>query len=549
VSPAKENREQLFATVRTRLESLRKIFSIESGAERYSALFEEFLMQCEFGLALETICEFLLEPDVRPATDAELKEIASLHAAMEVDDLCVSNLKAKRLEQAKQLGVDAEVSSTETMPVVIPTAPAGKSFSGVPSALRYKLIAILGPEHVHPAVPSDEILGVQPKLVVLPGSESELAEILRLANEAGLAVIPRGGGTKISWGNPPSRADLILSTARLNNVLEHASSDLTVIVEAGCTIQKLQETLAEHGQRLAIDPLWPEKATVGGILSANDSGALRLRFGSLRDLIIGVTIALPDGTLASSGGKVVKNVAGYDLPKLVTGALGTLGIITRAVFRLHPLPHNTRSFSIATTQPTAARDLVLAIQDSKLAHTALQSRFSDEALPTSDILFEGTEVGLDAQAANLRHLCQPAEISDAPATVWNARQELWSISDPAETAIAKISTLPADLARVIELFHHAADSYSVRWKALIYATGLGWFRLEGPAENLRHALTNLRSDLEKRSGSLVVLQRPSKLFALDAWGTPGDSLPLMKAVKHRLDPANTLNPARFLAGI
>jgi glycolate oxidase FAD binding subunit len=431
------------------------------------------------------------------------------------------------------------------------------------SALRYKFIAILGPDHVHPAGPSDEILGVQPKLVVLPGSEGELAEILRLSNEAGLAVIPRGGGTKISWGNPPSRADLLLSTARLNNILEHASSDLTVTVEAGCTIKKLQETLVQHGQRLAIDPLWPEKATVGGILSTNDSGALRLRFGALRDLIIGVTIALPDGTLASSGGKVVKNVAGYDLPKLVTGALGTLGVIARAVFRLHPLPHNTRSFSIATAQPAATRDLVLAIQDSKLAHTALQSQFSDEALPTSDILFEGTEAGLEAQAAHLRNLCQPAEISvaqgsvaqgDSPEgvsapTIWNARQDLWSFSDPAETAIAKISTLAADLARIIELFHHAADSYSVRWKSLIYATGLGWLRLEGPADNLKLALTNLRADLEKKGGSLVVLHRPAKLFALDAWGTPGDSLPLMKSLKHQLDPANTLNPGRFLGGI
>ena len=421
--------------------------------------------------------------------------------------------------------------------------------AGLTSTLRYKFIAILGPDHVHPAVPSDEILGIQPKLVVIPGSESQLAEILRLANEAGLAVIPRGGGTKMAWGNPPSRADLIFSTARLNNVLEHASSDLTVTVEAGCTIQKLQETLAQHAQRLAIDPLWPEKSTVGGILSTNDSGALRLRFGSLRDLIIGVTVALPDGTLASSGGKVVKNVAGYDLPKLLTGALGTLGVITRAVFRLHALPHNARSFSVATSQPMATRDLLLAIQDAKLDHTALQSHLSGEALPTSDILFEGTEAGLDAQSAHLRTLCNGAEVSDASPSVWNARQELWSISDPAETAIAKISTLPADLARVVELFHHAADSYSVRWKSLIYAPGLGWLRLEGPAENLRQALTNLRADLEKKGGSLVVLHRPVKLSSLDAWGTAGDSLPLMKAIKHQLDPANTLNPARFLGQI
>jgi glycolate oxidase FAD binding subunit len=340
-----------------------------------------------------------------------------------------------------------------------------------------------------------------------------------------------------------------LSTARLNRVLEHAWADLTVTVEAGCTFQTLEDTLAQHGQRLALDPLWPEKATVSGILSTNDSGALRLRFGALRDLIIGVTIALPDGTLASSGGKVVKNVAGYDLPKLVTGAFGTLGVITRAVFRLHPLPHHARSFTISTPNPEETQKLVLAIQDSKLAHTALQSHFSGDAPPTSDILFEGTEAGLDAQAVQLRALCHSAKISEASPNVWLAREELWSLRDPAVTAIAKISTLPADLARTIELFHRAADSFHVHWKSLNYATGLGWLRLEGSANHLQQALTSLRAGLERMHSSLVLLHRPAQLSSLDAWGTPGDSLSLMIAVKHQLDPAHTLNPARFLDGI
>jgi glycolate oxidase FAD binding subunit len=197
---------------------------------------------------------------------------------------------------------------------------------------------IVTAKYVRTAATKDAVAGVQPRFVVEPGSEQELGKVLKLANAAGLTVIPRGGGTKLEWGNQPLSADVILSTARLNRVLEHAWADLTVSVEAGCTIAKLQETLAKHGQRLALDALWQKNATVGGVLSTNDSGALRLRFGSLRDLVIGVTVALADGTLASSGGKVVKNVAGYDLPKLMTGAFGTLGVITRAIFRLHPLP-------------------------------------------------------------------------------------------------------------------------------------------------------------------------------------------------------------------
>src|SRR2546421_809885 len=296
--------------------------------------------------------------------------------------------------------------------------------SGLRPALRYKFIALVGNEYVRAATAADAVAGAQPKLVIEPGTERELANVLLLSNYAGLAVIPRGGGTKPGWGNSPTHADLILSTARMTEIIEHAWADLTVTVEAGCTIQRLQETLAQHGQRLALDPLWPEKATIGGVLSANDSGALRLRFGALRDLIIGATIALADGTLASSGGKVVKNVAGYDLPKLVTGALGTLGVITRAVFRLHPLPRHSRSFTISVSNPREAQQIILAIQDSKLAHVALQSQFSAEALPVIDILFEGTEAGLDAQASQLRGFCKSAKSSLAqvhpePRTVTN----------------------------------------------------------------------------------------------------------------------------------
>src|SRR5713226_6457269 len=151
--------------------------------------------------------------------------------------------------------------------------------AAIHSPFRFSIIALVGPDHVRPASPADAVAGVHPKLVVDPGTEKELAEVLRLSNEAGLAVIPRGGGTKLGWGNPPSRADLILSTARLDEIIEHAWADLTVTVEAGCTIQRLQETLAQHGQRLALDALWPEKATIGGVLSSNDGGALRLRFG------------------------------------------------------------------------------------------------------------------------------------------------------------------------------------------------------------------------------------------------------------------------------
>src|SRR6516164_2428950 len=242
------------------------------------------------------------------------------------------------------------------------------------SAIEEKLRSIVGVRHFRAATASDTILGVEPKFVAEPASERELAALLSSANEAQIAVIPRGGGTKLAWGNPPKRADLVLLTARLNRVLEHAWADLTVSVEAGCTLLTLEEKLAQHGQRLALDGLQPESATIGGILSTNDSGVLRLRFGALRDLVIGVTLALPDGTLASSGGKVVKNVAGYDLPKLTTGAFGTLGIITRAVFRTHPVCRESAILSFGAPGAEAMQAKILASQNSELAHTALQIR-------------------------------------------------------------------------------------------------------------------------------------------------------------------------------
>ncbi len=410
------------------------------------------------------------------------------------------------------------------------------------------LWAIGGTKHWRAAGAGDGVAGVQPQMVFEPGSETELAAALRCGNDKGLGVVPRGGGTKAGWGNPPVRADLILSTARLNRVIEHAWADLTVSVEAGCTIQNLQNALAQHGQRIALDPLWPERATVGGVLSTNDSGSLRIRYGALRDLIIGVTVALPDGTLASSGGKVVKNVAGYDLPKLVTGALGTLGVITRANFRLYPLPRSIRSFAFAARDLGDANRMVLAVQDSTLTPTGLQVRFTSGMAPVVDIRFEGTDAGIAAQEAALRKLAVPATEAATGDAVWQAREELWSTVEPA--AIAKFSVLPASVAQTCGRIRHLADSLGVEWRAVVQGTGLGWLRLEASGAPAIHRLLHtLRPELELVGGSLAVLHRPATMPAIDAWGSGGDAFPLMLSVKQQFDPRGTLNSGRFVGGI
>ena len=293
--------------------------------------------------------------------------------------------------------------------------------------------------------------------------------------------------------------------------------------------------------------MWPERATIGGALSTNDSGVLRLRFGALRDLIIGVTLALPNGTLASSGGKVVKNVAGYDLPKLATGALGTLGVITRAVFRLHPLPLGVKTFSFTADGFQAMEDLILSIQDSKLAHTALQIRCSAGDKPKADILFEATEAGLNAQESQLRKILGTAGVEQSSEDIWNARQDLWSSGNDA--VIAKISVLPAGIAKLLEALEGAAHAKTLLWQIVAQATGIATLRLEGEPARLAAPVEQLRAAVEGSGASLAVLRRPQELESMDAWGSAGDAVGLMRVVKHQLDPKGTLNPGRFVGGI
>jgi glycolate oxidase FAD binding subunit len=357
--------------------------------------------------------------------------------------------------------------------------------------------------------------------IVQPASADELARELAAASARGRLVSPRGGGTKLEWGNPPARTDVVLSTAALNRVIEHAWADMTATVEAGCTVAALQATLAQHGQRLAIDPLWPDRATIGGILATNDSGPLRLRYGGLRDLILGVTVALPDGTLARSGGKVVKNVAGYDLPKLMIGALGTLGVITQATFRLHPLPQGCQTLSTQVADREDAQRLMLAIQDSQLAHSALQYRAAANAV---DILLEGSEPGIRSQQAALTEM---AEFTECSAAVWRAHEALWPGGD---AVVAKFSVLPSQIA--------AAVARLETRDLVVQATGIGWARLTGD-------VVAMRRDLEAKGGSLVFLTRTE----FDAWGNPGDALALMRAVKRQFDPDAILNRGRFVGGI
>lgn len=432
--------------------------------------------------------------------------------------------------------------------------------------LGERLRSLAGAGAVRPAGGGDATAGVSAHWVVEPRSDRDVASLLQFANDAGLSVIPRGGGSKLSWGNPPQRADVVLCTSSLHRIVEHTWADMTVTVEAGCTLAELQRALAKHGQRLAADPLWPERATVGGILSTNDTGALRFSYGGLRDLVIGLTLVLPDGTIAKSGGKVVKNVAGYDLPKLATGALGTLGVITQAIFRVHPLPAGTQTLQLQPDSLLTMQRTILELLNSDLPCAQMQACLASGAAPLLYLGLEGTAAGLAAQEKAIRELAQPMPLSVATAEVWRSRQDLWTPSKEGHAAVAKLSVLPSKLMEVAAFLDRLAQVRQAQWSAVLQGTGIGWLRVEAaePASAVE-VFCAMRTAIESGGGSLTIAPLPSHSAraaslngdaapasaenAVDFWGGAGDTLPLMAAVKQQFDPRRTLNPGRFLGGI
>ena len=416
----------------------------------------------------------------------------------------------------------------------------------VPHDPHAALQAAAGPGGVRAAGPEDAVGGAWPRWVVEPGSAAELARALAAANSAGLRVIPRGGGTKLDWGNLPRGADVILSTRRLDHVLEHAAGDMTATVEAGCTIVALQQTLAEKGQRLALDPLWPNRATVGGVLATNDSGPLRHAFGSLRDLLIGVTVALPDGTLARSGGKVVKNVAGYDLPKLFTGSFGTLGVIVQATFRLHPLPADARTLHFAVPPGSLGR-FIPAMAECGPLTAGVQVRVADDAPPVADVRVEGLSGAIVAKISRVVEAAcgAGAEPVEASHDAWAARERLFQ--DAETSVVCKVCTLPTRWPAVIDL----ASTSNCHWRLVAQGVGVGLLRIErATSDELTRTVQQLRGASAPGGGSLIVLHGPADVKKrIDVWGDAGSALPLMRRVKQQFDPAGALNPGRFVGGI
>lgn len=409
--------------------------------------------------------------------------------------------------------------------------------------------AIVGPGHFQQATTDDMVDGVQPHAVISPATPQEVVQVLHYCEAAGLAVVPRGGGTKLSLGNRPHKADLILSTARLNRVVEHAWDDMNTTVQAGCTIADLQCVLKQHGQRLAADPMQPARATIGGVLATAESGTLRIRYGGMRDLVLGMEVALPDGSLIGVGGKVVKNVAGYDVTKLAIGSLGTLGIITGVTFRLHPLPPATVTYTKRLCSATGLAELLLAIRDSHVGYTGLQIRVGGSAQVSVDVRCEGMADSLEYEFAKLRRLPNAEDFAECDAGVWTEREKLFV--NAASSAICKCAVEPNQLGVLCEaVFRHSASAGVVAG-IVAQGNGLGEVRLDAADTQAQcSVLRGLRAELERLDGTLTVLHCCAAVKdELDVWGPINEVLPLMQRIKETFDPARVLNPGRFVGGM
>lgn len=419
---------------------------------------------------------------------------------------------------------------------------------------------LLGVERVAAATPADAVDGVQPRFIVEPASIEEAAGVVAWANENGLRVAPRGGGSRMGWGNVPDGLDLVLSTRRLNALVEHAAGDMTATVQCGITLQALQERLAKGGQTLALDVPFAESATIGGLIATNDSGPLRLRYGGIRDQLLGVTLVQADGRIVKGGGKVVKNVAGYDLPKLLTGSLGTLALIVQATFRLYPLPAESRGLFVQALGVEQAGALILGLLDSTLMPTGLAVSWSLESDCGLYLRLSGIAPSVEAQLEQAQSLAVDVHCSarvldaGAAAAAWiELGAGPWSGAEPA--VVAKCSVLPADIPTLIHSIANTAARASLRASAVVQAHGLGLIRLEAHDVTASdsafvEALDELRAGLAARDGTLVLLSAPLGVKRqVDVWGPGGDAVPVMRRIKAQFDPKGTLNPGRFVGRI
>jgi glycolate oxidase FAD binding subunit len=403
--------------------------------------------------------------------------------------------------------------------------------------LARALGAATDPAAVRAAGNDDAVGGVEPRWVVAPADVAALSRVLATAAEHELTVIPRGEGTKLHWGQSPHAVDVVIDMAALTGIYTHYADDLVATIGAGTPVRVVQALLARSGQRLAVDPGSPD-ATIGGMLATGEAGPLRMRHGAPRDLLLGTEFVRADGTIAHSGGRVVKNVAGYDLGKLLAGSWGTLGVIATATMRLQPLPADRAWVTRTVRTPLEVHDLVAELLDSSIDAAAIEVDLSEAGSNSLSVLIEGSIVGVAVRARIAASLLGgDASAHDVPPAWWGR----YPIGD----VTLKMAVPVGDLhAAIYALRDSVGAAVPVRGSA-----GSGVCYAAVRAEKAGIALGAIRTTLIARGGSCVVVAAPAELRAnLNVWGHV-DGLDLMHSVKARFDPSGVFAPGRFVGGI
>jgi len=401
------------------------------------------------------------------------------------------------------------------------------------------------------------------RVVAFPQNIEELSEMLKLASDERWKLIPAGAGTWLTMGNRPVKFQLVVSTAKMNRVLEYEPADLTATVEGGCALSAFNQLAAEHRQWIPLDPFGDASATLGGIVATASSGPLRCAYGTPRDWLIGLRVVHANGGVTKAGGKVVKNVAGYDLCKLYTGSFGSLAVIAEMSFKLRALPPREKTLVFYADSAESLCALALSINDSDIQPSAMEMIAPQDhpALPIDPkrfalvLRFLNETETIESQindAARIGDIFQRAMLTDADAA------DFWRIYHESETGeqwvfSMRLSALPADLDGVIKdvgqlLPHSTWRAHAANGVLRVHA---GESLFEGLQTKRRPKfIAELRHLTQARGGQLVLLQTPQAIKdQLDTWGDVGATARLMRELKERFDPEAQLSPGRFVGGI
>ncbi|MCM8748758.1 FAD-binding oxidoreductase [Thermomicrobiaceae bacterium CFH 74404] len=404
-----------------------------------------------------------------------------------------------------------------------------------------------------------EVDGLTPQLVVAPDSPAALQEILSLANEAGLATVPWGGGTQMGLGNLPRAFDLAIDLRKLNAIVQYEPDDLTVAVQAGCTLGELGAKLGAHGQMLPVDFPTADRTTIGGLVATGLSGPRRYGYGALRDLLIGITFALPSGQLSRGGGMVVKNVSGYDMMRLHYGALGSLGVIVQLNFKVIPKPRAERTVVAAYRRLSDAAEAALQVRFSQLAPTAivLLDALSAQGVGLEmpgwvvSLRCEGPATAVQRQADRISEVVRPAA-DRVEVLEGHESERLWTevggsigAGRLGRAIRVRIGQTPSELPRLAEEIDRARTGLVVELSRLLdIGSGLCYATLAAERDE------DLQLAWQRLSGlglhATLLTAPPGVKVDTDVFGRQPAGLAVMRALKETFDPNRILNPGRFI---